>query len=298
MGNGRANKGIRWMSWERLCTVKEEGGLGFKSLRSFNIAMIAKQAWRLITGLNPLVTRLMQARYFPDSDFFNAKMGSNPSYVWRSLLESQEVVRRGCRRRIGDGTSTKIWKIPWLPSTENGFLTTDMPKELRDATVAGLFDENTGGWDEEILNDIYNELGKNLIKQILISRREIMDSWFWMFDEHGKFTVQSCYRNLRGESECVNRVFWKRLWNLKLPGKVLNLVWRACRHCLPTTSALAGKGVNISACCSWCQTSVETDIHVLFQCYFAKVIWDSFGFSNLITVIPDDTVLTVLKRVF
>lgn len=26
--SGRANKGIRWMSWEKLCTVKEEGGLG------------------------------------------------------------------------------------------------------------------------------------------------------------------------------------------------------------------------------------------------------------------------------
>lgn len=56
-GNGITNKGIRWMSWERLCTVKEVGGLGFKSLRIFNIAMLAKQAWRLITSVNLLVTR-------------------------------------------------------------------------------------------------------------------------------------------------------------------------------------------------------------------------------------------------
>lgn len=26
--SGRANKGIMWMSWKKLCTVKEEGGLG------------------------------------------------------------------------------------------------------------------------------------------------------------------------------------------------------------------------------------------------------------------------------
>lgn len=92
-GRGAEGKGIKWMSWERLCSVKEDGGLGFKSLRGFNIALLAKQAWRIMTEANPLVSSLMQARYFPRSSFLDAKLGSNPSYVWRSLLESQEVLR-------------------------------------------------------------------------------------------------------------------------------------------------------------------------------------------------------------
>lgn len=44
--------------------------------------------------------------------------------------------------------------------------------------------------------------------------------------------------------------------------KVLNLVWRACRNCLPTSGALAGKGVNINGIFSWCQMCVDTDVHV------------------------------------
>lgn len=71
-GNGSQNESIKWMSWERLCKIKEDGGLGFKRLRSFNIAMLAKQAWRLINNVNSLVTQLMHARYFPQSDFLNA----------------------------------------------------------------------------------------------------------------------------------------------------------------------------------------------------------------------------------
>lgn len=110
-GNGRSNNGgIRWMSWERLCNVKEAGGLGFKRLKEFNIAMLAKQAWRLINGSNQLVTKLMKARYYPDSNFLSANLGHNPSYIWRSILEAQTVMKQGCRKRIGNGEDTKVWK--------------------------------------------------------------------------------------------------------------------------------------------------------------------------------------------
>lgn len=110
--------------------------------------------------------------------------------------------------------------------------------------------------------------------------------------------MKSCYRRLRGESECLNGAFWKKLRGLKLSGKVLNLVWRASRGCLPTACALVGKRVNVQMTCSWCQLSVEDDMHVLFRCSFAREVWESADFSNLVSVNPDDTVLDVMWRVF
>ena len=206
-GSGQSNKGVKWMSWERLCDAKEAGGLGFKKLRTFNVAMIAKQAWRIINNINPLVTNLMRARYFPNSDFLNANIGVNLSYVWRSMMEAQEVLRQGCRRRIGNGTSTKVWKVPWLPDSLDGCLTTGMPIELKDATVQNLFAENQYSWDEEVLNDLFNERDRNLIRQVPLSGKRREDVWFWAIEDKREFTVRSCYRKLRGEHTCPDRKF-------------------------------------------------------------------------------------------
>ncbi|XP_050222636.1 uncharacterized mitochondrial protein AtMg00310-like [Mercurialis annua] len=58
-----------------LCISKKYGGMGFKKVRDFNIAMLARQAWRLIKLENNLMVRIFKANYFPKSSFLEARLG-------------------------------------------------------------------------------------------------------------------------------------------------------------------------------------------------------------------------------
>ena len=57
-----------------MCYSKFEGGLGFRNLQAFNLAMLAKQAWRILTNPTSLIARVFKTRYFPYADILSATL--------------------------------------------------------------------------------------------------------------------------------------------------------------------------------------------------------------------------------
>jgi hypothetical protein len=96
-----------------------EGGLGFKCLKDFNLAMLAKQVWRLHTIPNSLISKVFKARYYPNSDILQANIDNTPSYAWRSI-QAINIINKGCCWRVWKGDSIKIWEDSWLPR-QNGY---------------------------------------------------------------------------------------------------------------------------------------------------------------------------------
>lgn len=80
-GGKDEEKEIHWVSWDNLCSTKKEGGLGFRNMEDFNMAMLAKQGWRLMCNTGLLANKILKARYFPNSSFLESSLGSRPSYV-------------------------------------------------------------------------------------------------------------------------------------------------------------------------------------------------------------------------
>jgi hypothetical protein len=61
------------------------------------------------------ISRVLKAFYFPKTDLLEAELGSDPSQVWRAILEGRDALKLGLIRRIGDGMTAKVWGNNWLP---------------------------------------------------------------------------------------------------------------------------------------------------------------------------------------
>ncbi|KAK6131702.1 hypothetical protein DH2020_034499 [Rehmannia glutinosa] len=114
-GGSENDRKLHWVSWNKIARSKDKGGLGFRHLRAFNLALLAKQAWRLLTQPSNLLSRILRAKYFPAGSFLDANLGSRPSWSWRSILESRVVLSLGARKLVRSGRQTRIWTDPWIP---------------------------------------------------------------------------------------------------------------------------------------------------------------------------------------
>lgn len=103
------------MKWDTLCLPKCLGGLGFRDFGLFNHALLAKQCWQISRDPTSLLFTVLKGKYFPDSDFFGAGLGSRPSFIWRSLLWGRDLLSDGLRWRIGDGYLAPVYGSNWLP---------------------------------------------------------------------------------------------------------------------------------------------------------------------------------------
>jgi hypothetical protein len=93
---------VHWMSWRRMGLSKADGGLGFRDLRSFNMALLAKHAWRLWYSPNSSLAQIMEAKYYCGQNFLDSKLGNQPSFAWHSIHSSCGLLREGLVWWIGN----------------------------------------------------------------------------------------------------------------------------------------------------------------------------------------------------
>ncbi|XP_027182362.1 uncharacterized protein LOC113780787 [Coffea eugenioides] len=188
--NGK-NK-IHWKAWNKMSRDKQAGGLGFKDLEAFNLALLGEQIWRQLTQPNLLVNRVLKSRYHPKQSIFKCKVAGNASSIWKGLMRPRLMVEEGTRKRIGNGLSTNIWEDSWIPMTPNGRVTTQQPQGVNLVKVANLIVQK--GWNKNLLFRNFTPMEVEGILSIPISLVDKEDSNFWIHNSNGHYSVRSAYR--------------------------------------------------------------------------------------------------------
>ncbi|CAB4314237.1 unnamed protein product [Prunus armeniaca] len=76
---GEDRKPIHWVGWKQLSLLKKDGGLGFRDLVCFNLAMLAKIGWRILGQPQSLLGRVLHDKYHPGVGFLEARVGRKVS---------------------------------------------------------------------------------------------------------------------------------------------------------------------------------------------------------------------------
>ena len=164
--------------------------MGFRNLRAFNKAMLAKQLWRILQNPNSLVARVLKSRYFPFGDILNAKLGNSQSYSWRSIHSSLNVIRMGTRWRVGNGKLIHIWDDKWL-STPSTYKVISPPNGIPQfLMVSSLINPMTKWWDVDLIRSTFLPFEVETILKISLSRTLPEDKIIWIGNRSGEFSIR------------------------------------------------------------------------------------------------------------
>jgi len=89
--------------------------MGFRDLHMFNLAMLARQGWRLISNPESLCAQVLRAKSFPNGDLLSVQERPEISYSWCRIIRGIQALNKGLIWRVGDGTQINIWLDPWIP---------------------------------------------------------------------------------------------------------------------------------------------------------------------------------------
>ncbi|KAL4271357.1 hypothetical protein GQ457_13G012300 [Hibiscus cannabinus] len=249
--SGRANaRGWAHVAWNKVYRPKLLGGIGLRDLHLFNLAMLAKQIWRLLTCKNSLCFKVISAKYFLGGNILEARRGDKPSFIWSGLYKMKEEFSQGFWWRPGMHSEIKMFKDCW------------------------------GGDKQIIFSTVHGDNSPNPVRCKEFIRR------LAGLGHHpsGVYNVKSRYRwivNNRG-MEGDHSSIWKTIVSMATLPKIKVFAGRLCFEALFLGRKLAAAGID-PGICKMCQGLVETGLHAFRECPSIK---EAFDLSNLSICLP------------
>ena len=155
--------------------------------------------------------------------------------------------------------------------------------------VGGLINRDLGIWNSELVHQHFLPHEARQILGIPLSPRLPPDWVAWSLTPSGKFSTSSAYKLLAATTAASQagsssseqlHLFWRRIWRLRVPNKILHFIWRACNNALPTKCNLRRRQIITSNICELCHGAVEDTLHALWLCKGLEEVWKAYHWTQ------------------
>ena len=286
-GSSLDRRSMHWLSWKKLSAPKINGGMGFRDFEKFNLAMLGKHGWRMLTQPNSLCARVLKGKYFPNTDFLQATIPRSSSAIWRAIIAGRSALETGLIKRVVNGSDISVWTDRWIPGITNFTPSGQLGVEPIEK-VSELIDGATGGWKVDMVWRNFFTPEAEAILNIPLRAFGGEDFLAWALERSGNYSVKSAYRALTTQNELraleegtvvgsssSEQQLWIALWKLKVIPKIRVFWWRVLRGILPDSVTLKNRHIKPLARCEICTSMDEDLLHALVHCPHAKKFCDA-----------------------
>ncbi|GKV37224.1 hypothetical protein SLEP1_g45281 [Rubroshorea leprosula] len=295
-GGGGEERKINWVSWVKVCKKREDGGLGVRDLRKFNMALMGKWWGRLAENKEGLWKRVVAGKYGEGGghwlDWIKGYRGVG-SLWWRDVCCLDKIDRgragwlmEGFKTKLGDGKSISFWWDNW---SGEGYLANKFPRLYllstgkentcyqmnNDRAEPGRWNlrwrRELFEWETEEARELHEVLEDKMITQ------EKPDSWEWVHDKEGQYSTKTAYSILTEEKTgATDSSMCKRIWNPNFPSKVSAFNWQLLLNKIPTKSNLITRGIlkdSGEGKCILCNEEDEDFTHLFLNYKTTRWVW-------------------------
>ncbi|GJW51000.1 hypothetical protein Tco_0092351 [Tanacetum coccineum] len=106
-------KGKAKVSWDSICKLKDQGGLGIKNLQEWNEVLLIKQLWNVVSKKSTLWVKWVNSENLKGRSIWEVNATANSSAGLKEILRLSDKIRKHVLWKIGDGNSVNAWYDNW-----------------------------------------------------------------------------------------------------------------------------------------------------------------------------------------
>ncbi|KAK9071869.1 hypothetical protein SSX86_008299 [Deinandra increscens subsp. villosa] len=280
-------KGKVRVSWNEVCFPKSQGGLGIKSLKVRNKALVSKLVWNIISGKENIWTKWIQTHRLEGRSLWEIPDKRDKCWSWRNIMKCRDVVWPHCYTQIGNGETTSVWFDMWHPlSPLCSFISNRVINRAGLSTYTKVKDVVVDGrwaWPEE-WRDMFPGLFNSEPPKLIIGKA---DKVVWRSNDGslGLFSTKAAFSDLCDRQQDVH---WAPLvwFSQSIPRHSFTL-WMACKRRLLTQDRLQKWDVEGELKCVFCRNQRDSHTHLFFECDYYRQVWNRLKRRAMLDNAPD-----------
>ncbi|XP_019451747.1 PREDICTED: uncharacterized protein LOC109353840 [Lupinus angustifolius] len=259
---------IATMSWHKVCSPTNSGGLGLRSIKAMNQAALIKLSWEMSSSSQKWAI-LYRHRFgrgtYPSQRYFK-------SSIWPDIKSNWHTVMSNSIWLVGEGKNIHFWLDNWLGSPLVESL--HIPDEFHPSFLSKVadFTQDCKWIIPKLIHDLFPQIASSIVDTIITDKG---DQFVWQGTMDGSLPLKAAYNYIRPNANHMN---WCRfIWSDSIPPSKSFTTWRLFHRRMPTDENLQLRGCSLVSRCNLCKASSETSDHLFLLCPFAVDLWQWIG---------------------